>query len=444
MRSTWTTSWLAMMARADLNVFIEGRLVGVVDGANPSSLRFRYDDRWAADPDSTPLSVSMPLAVEDHTHRVVHSFLWGLLPDNDRVLARWASDFQCSATDVIALLSNVGAEVAGAAQYLPIGEDPDEAGPGAVVALTEADVAQRLRAVRRDTTAWHAARTSGRWSLAGAQGKIVLHRDADSGVWGEPSGATPTTHILKPAIGGMDDHDLNEHLCLEVARGLGLTVARTEMVQFDDERALVVRRYDRVPRDGRVLRVHQEDFCQALSIHPAHKYENEGGPSVADMVKVVRNTEPGDPTRDVGAVCQAVAFNWLILGTDAHAKNYSLLLSGAQVRLAPLYDIASALPYGDHPSKLRLAQKVGGTYRPDIIARRHWERLAAACGTNPDELISDIHTMIDRTPDVLSDTIRNASLTEDEGSAAGKLLDRLSTWLTSCRRSLESGADTTN
>lgn len=431
------------MASTDLDVFIDGRLVGIVDGANRSSLRFSYDDGWASDRASTPLSVSMPMAVEHHTHKVVHPFLWGLLPDNDRVLARWAADFQCSATDVIALLANVGAEVAGAAQYLPPGDDPDEAGPGAVEPLSGTDVAALLRAVRRDTTAWHGARTGGRWSLAGAQGKIVLHRDATTGQWGEPSGATPTTHILKPAIGGMGDHDLNEHLCLRVAGRLGLNVAHTEIVQFDDERALVVRRYDRLPRDRGVLRVHQEDLCQALSVHPARKYENEGGPSVADMVKVVRDTEPGDPTRDVEAICRAVAYNWLIIGTDAHAKNYSLLLSGAQVRLAPLYDIASALPYGDHPSKLELAQKVGGRYRPDIISRRHWVRLAADCGVEPDELISDIHSMIDRIPDVLADTARDASLTEDERTAAGSLLDRLSARLTHCRRSLESGTDRT-
>jgi len=423
------------MADTTLNVFIDGRLAGVVDGANRSRLRFRYDETWASDPVSTPLSVSMPLSVEDHTHSAVWTFLWGLLPDNDRVLARWASDYQCSATDVVALLSKVGAEVAGAAQYLPVDEAPDEAGPGSLELLSESDVAQILRAVRRDTTEWHAGRSGGRWSLAGAQGKIVLHRDDRTGQWGEPSGAMPTTHILKPAISGMDDHDLNEHLCLQVAGGLGLNVARTAIVQFDDERALVVQRYDRVPSDGRVLRVHQEDFCQALSVHPAKKYQNEGGPSVVDMVKLVRNAEPGDPTADVQAICRAVAYNWLILGTDAHAKNYSMLLSGAQVRLAPLYDIASAAPYDDHPSKLKLAQKIGGEYRPNVIERRHWERLAGDCGVNPDELISDIDQMIDQIPDTLSDTIRSASLTEDERSAAGKLLDSLSAWLTSCERS---------
>lgn len=161
------------------------------------------------------------------------------------------------------------------------------------------------------------------------------------------------------------------------------------------------------------------------------------------MVKLVRDAEPGDPTRDVEAICRAVAYNWLILGTDAHAKNYSLLLSGAQVRLAPLYDIASAAPYDLHRSRHTLAQKVGGEYRPSFIARRHWDRLAADCGVNPEELTGDIHTLIDRIPDVLSDTIRDASLTEDEGTAAGRLLDAISEWLTVCNRSLDSGPDAT-
>jgi len=203
------------------------------------------------------------------------------------------------------------------------------------------EVAALLRGLRRDSGAWHPNAQSG-WSLAGAQPKLALAYDELTRGWAIPSGSRATTHILKPAIVGLDDHDLNEHLCLAAARALGLRAADSKVVRFGSEQALVVRRYDRPLIDGVVVRVHQEDFCQALGVHPQRKYQSDGGPTVDDLVGVLGSA--GSQRDDIGHLLRAVAYNWLILCTDAHAKNYSLLLSGRQVRLAPLYDLASAPP----------------------------------------------------------------------------------------------------
>ncbi len=150
------------------------------------------------------------------------------------------------------------------------------------------------------------------------------------------------------------------------------------MRTFGGERALVVERFDRIVDDsGTVVRVHQEDPCQALRIHPDRKYEVDGGPGAEQLGRLIREVAGA---RDVARFFDALVYNWLVLATDGHAKNCSLLLSGHQVRLAPLYDVASALPHLDHPREARMAQKIGGEYRPSFIKRRHWERMARSLG----------------------------------------------------------------
>ena len=163
----------------------------------------------------------------------------------------------------------------------------------------------------------------------------------------------------------------------------------------------MVERYDRIVDDsGAVVRVHQEDLCQALSVHPDRKYEVDGGPGAEQLGRLIRDVA-GD--RDVARFFDALVYNWLVLATDGHAKNYSLLLSGHQVRLAPLYDVASALPHLDHPRKARLAQKIGGEYRPSFVQRRHWERLARSLGLGSAEAHARITALAERLPDALAD-----------------------------------------
>ena len=408
-----------------LSAHMGGRFVGNLDATDRRSLRFTYDPAYAADPASTPLSVSMPLRVSPYSHATVHPYLWGLLPDNDRVLERWAREFGCSSSDVAGILRGVGSDVAGAAQYVAPQTTPEESLAGGVKWLSAHDVAQFLRDLRRDTTTWH-AHPSGRWSLAGAQPKLALLHDRTTDRWGIPSGATPTTHIVKPAIGGLDDFDINEHLCLTAARRAGLVAATTAIRTFAGERALVVERYDRVIDDSAdIVRVHQEDVCQALSVHPDRKYEVDGGPGAEQLGRLIREVA-GD--RDAARFLDALAYNWLVLATEGHAKNYSLLLSGHQVRLAPLYDVASALPHLDHPRKARIAQKIGGEYRPSFIRRRHWERLARPLGLGPDEACARITALTERLPDAFADAAHASDLTVDERRIAGTIREQITRW----------------
>lgn len=406
-----------------LVVILNNFIAGTITRSHRGSLRFDYADDYRRRPDATPLSLSMPTEIASHPDRVVTPWLWGLLPDNEAVLARWARQFHVSASSPFSLLATqIGEDCAGAVRFAPL----DEANrvlsvSGDVSWLTEDEVAGRLRDLKEDTTAWLGRSFTGQFSLAGAQAKTaLLFRD---GRWGVPSGATPTTHILKPAVSGFDDHDLNEHLCLDAARRAGLLAVRTSVGRFGDETAIVVGRYDRVDRADEIIRVHQEDMCQALSVLPSKKYENEGGPGPADIAELLRRVMgPRDADVAVARFADALIWNWLIGGTDAHAKNYSLLLANKQARLAPMYDVASALPYGTHERRLRLAMKIGGDYRV-FPQHNSWPAAARDLGLKVDVLTSRVRELAAITPQAFADAANAAEIKDLDRALPARLVD---------------------
>jgi serine/threonine-protein kinase HipA len=368
------------MINNELCLLLGDQVAGRVTRLSGGKLVFEYDPAYAADSRATPISVSMPIRVTTHTDSHITPWLWGLLPDSDEVLNRWSQTFQVSSRSPFSLLSTpLGLDCPGNIRLVPpnqlpaVGGEPDLSD---VKWLTEAQVAQRLRDLTRDRTAWLGAKNSGRFSLAGAQAKTALL--LDGGRWGEPQGATATSHILKPAIKGLDDHDLNEHLCLTAMSAAGMVAVRSTVERFEDQSAIVISRYDRLVRSRHQLRVHQEDLCQALGVHPARKYQNDGGPGPKDIADLFRRVMPWQEAVDNTMILlDALIWNWIIAGTDGHAKNYSLLLMGDQIRFAPFYDVASALPYATIPEqKMRLAMKFGGSYLVNS-GSRPWARLAS-------------------------------------------------------------------
>lgn len=432
-----------------LTVLLSGNEIGTVHKDKINNLSFRYREDWRSSPGAIPLSVSMPLAAAEHGHSLIESFLWGLLPDNERVLDRWARRFQVSARNAFALIAHVGEDCAGAVQFIP----PDRVDslsstvPPVIEWLSEAQVAERLRLLRADHSVWRMGNDVGQFSLAGAQPKTALLFDQRR--WGVPAGRTPTTHILKPPTGDFAGHAENEHFCLALARAIGLPAAASRILSFDGEIAIVVERYDRLitarlaaaaraeagkasaldalAKAQPVLRVHQEDMCQALGIMPTAKYQNDGGPSPGDIINLLRDYS-SRPTEDIATFVDALIFNWLVAGTDAHAKNYSLLHgSSRRVRLAPLYDIASALPYDRlDPQRLKLAMKIGGKYRIRDIRARQWISLATENRLDADHLVSRVIGLAEHIANEASN-IRNRM--RDEG-ISHPIVDKLAHVLT--------------
>lgn len=389
---------------SELVVLLSDRVLGRISRQpRGGQLELTYDEEWRSRSDACPLSLSMPLTASAHGNDVVTSYLWGLLPDNEMILDAWAKRFQVSARNAFALLAHIGEDCAGAARFV-VPERVGVRAKGTIEWLRERDVAARLRALHRDPSAWRTSTDAGQFSLGGAQPKTALFFDGKR--WGVPSGRVPTTHILKPGAPHLDGHAENEHVCLLLAREAGLPVATSRVARFEDEVAICLERYDRVARGTDVVRIHQEDCCQALGVPPVDKYESTGGPGVRAITDLLRQ-QSTEAHEDIGTLIAAVAFNWIIAGTDAHAKNYSVLLGGGgAVRLAPLYDIASYLPYAGHQlRKLKLAMSIGGKHRLHDVGAYQWSKLARDVQRDEGEVRATIHAMCEAMPDHVSNVM---------------------------------------
>jgi len=417
----------------DLNVLLSNRLAGYLGRDAHGHPTFRYADSWRQTPGAYPLSLALPLTQDRAPAATLSAVLWGLLPDNEGLLQRWAARFHVSSRNPVALLSHVGEDCAGAVQFvrserLPAvlaGED-DRQEP-----LSTHDIAQRLQRIRLDQAAARQPDDVGQFSLAGAQPKIALMK-RDDGSWAIPAGRIPTTHILKPPSGDYDGFVENEVFCLRLAARLGMPAASTEMLRMEDAQAISVTRFDRVRTAQGWQRIHQEDFCQALGVMPHIKYQNQGGPGPADLARVLWE-HSGNPRADVERLLRALQFNHLIGGTDAHAKNYSLLI-GAQgkVRLAPLYDISSALPYPHlQHRKIKMAMKIGSHYRWWDVRLVDWEVTADAMKLDPQKALSDLYDMATQLPALAQQLHADLHAEGLRHPVLDRLLDAI---LTSCQR----------
>ena len=385
-------------ARAPLDVFLNARRVGRLRRLGGGAVDFRYDPGWLGWEHALPISNSLPLREDRYLGDPVIAVFDNLLPDPEPVRRRIAERIGAEGHDAYSLLARLGRDCVGALQILPEGQDPGPAGTVDGRPADDGEIAEKLRNLAiaplgLDDDAEF------RISIAGAQEKTALLRWKNQ--WHIPRGTTATTHIVKPQIGMLPNGiDLsrsveNEHLCLGLAAALGLPSAATEIADFDGERVLVVERFDRLwTGDGRLLRLPQEDCCQALSVPPSLKYDADGGPGMTDILDLLRGSD--DPEADRRLFVKAQIVFWLLGATDGHAKNFSIFLKpGGRFRMTPLYDVMSAQPSVDagrlRENGFRLALAVGDNrhYAIDTILPRHFAQTAAREGV-PAHAIDEI------------------------------------------------------
>jgi len=411
----------------NLTVLLADKVIGAVTQRVSGNYRFEYTSEWQRNPRHIPLSRSMPLQQHRHGTRPITNFMWGLLPENERILDEWANRFHVSARNPFALLAAVGEDCPGAVQLVP--PDVELDGRENVKRLSRSELEARVVALKNDPGAGRLAQDTGQFSLAGAQAKTALYRIKNS--WGIPQGRTPTTHILKPETGRIRHIASNEHFCLELARRLGLPAAISTVEVIADVPVIIVERYDRIRRSQGVLRVHQEDMCQALGVNPLRKYQSEGGPTIKHIMALL--LESANPNVDRDRFARAQALNFVIAGTDAHARNYSIVYApGGAFRLAPLYDVISDLPYASNRRKSSLAMGIDGRRLLGEIAPRHWEAMAADVGIEPDRMLGHVRDIIARAPEEAG-----ALLSELREQLSNETLDRLVKELTARCKGLE-------
>jgi serine/threonine-protein kinase HipA len=393
-------------AHAPLDVYLNGRLVGQFRREATGAAACEYDPRWLAWENAIPVSLSLPLREDRYVGEPVLAVFDNLLPDNADIRRRIAGRLGALGSDVHSLLAAIGRDCAGALQFLPSGSPPPQA----------AIEGRRVSDDEIGAIVDNLARTplglgddeNFRISIAGAQEKtgLLFHRRR----WLVPHGATPTTHILKPQMdvlaNGIDmSHSVeNEHFCLTLAAALGLPATRSEIADFAGRRVLVVERLDRLwTRDGRLLRIPQEDCCQALSRPAALKYQSDGGPGLRAVAELLKGSDA--PEEDRRIFFKAQVLFWLLGATDGHAKNFSIRLApGGRFRLTPLYDIVSAQPAVDarqlRRNQYKLAMSIGDNrhYVVDRIYPRHFRQDADAAGM-PAGAIDRIFTeIVDAAP----------------------------------------------
>lgn len=399
-----------------LDVFLNSRQIGTLSKQSSGAIYFAYHSDWLNWQHALPVSLSLPLQEDRYSGVKVLAVFENLLPDNETIRNRVAAKFHAEGTDPYSLLAAIGRDCVGAMQFLERGDKPDPADQLKGTALSEEQIAQKLKSLSSNPLGLEQDRDF-RISIAGAQEKTALLKRDNQ--WILPYGSAPTTHIFKTQIGQLSNGlDLtlsveNEYLCLKIARLYGLNVADATIEHFEGQTALVVERFDRKRlKDGQLIRIPQEDCCQALSITSAQKYQRDGGPGIEDIMKLLLASDV--PARDRAEFFKANVLLWLLGATDGHAKNFSLaLLPQGRFRLTPLYDIVSLQPSADdgqvRRNAYRLAMCVGNSnkYKVHDIRGRHLKQTGENVGLSSADIDTLFDEISDRSHDVLDKMTNN-------------------------------------
>ena len=387
-----------------LKVFLNNRLVGQLRRETSGAVSFQYDRSWLEWEFALPVSLSLPVREQTYIGAPVLAVFENLLPDNEALRRQVAARARANGTDAYSLLGAIGHDCVGALQFLHPDSEPTPVGTIDAVPVNDREITKilnNLATAPLGITEDQAFRIS----IAGAQEKTALLRWNDK--WCKPHGTTATTHIFKPSIGKLPNGvDLtasveNEYLCLKILSGLGLPSTNAQMETFGDRRVLVVERFDRLwTSDSRLLRLPQEDCCQALSVPPSRKYQSDGGPGIKEILELLRGSD--EPLSDQRLFLKANIVFWLLGATDGHAKNFSIFLSpGGRFRMTPFYDVISAQPSVDSRqipwNQFRLAMGFGATphYSMRKIAPRHFFETGERAGIGRDVTESIIEELLD-------------------------------------------------
>ena len=369
-----------------LKVYLKDSFVGWLSHeTNGDEYLFSYDDAYLANPVDGALSFALPLCDRKFDSARTYNFFANLLPPRI-VRQRLGASLHLSQHNVFGFLKAIGGDCAGAVSLYPEWVKPTPQAIERTRVLSDDEAVKILKSLKRRPL--YAAGEEGyRYSGAGAQNKLIARIEDGKVVL--PLYGTPSTHIIKPSADGFDDSVLNEFFCQRLAAEIGLSASHAEIVTLCGERYYVSERYDREIVEGKPRRLHQEDFCQVLSVDPETKYEADGGPSVASCMGAMRRMRM--PTTSQLAFIDSVLFNYFIGNADAHAKNISVVYHGGSAALAPLYDLVSTAVYPELSREM--AMGIGGDMGFAVITRESFCKMAGDCGVSPKLVLSRLDAM---------------------------------------------------
>ena len=402
------------MRLQSLMVAMNGEEIGTLYRDGDGAMSFQYATSWLQDVDARPISLSLPLRSERHRGTAVFNFFQNLLPDSDAILTRMQTRFQVATTHPFDLLAAIGRDCVGAIQLYPANSQLPPVTSMTATPLTESQIAALLAGYQTAPLGM-TEHNDFRISLAGAQEKTALLWF--QGRWQQPLGSSATSHIFKLPIGRLEHHNIdlsdsceNEWLCLQIAKAFGFEAANAELATFGDKKVLIVERFDRRwSQNGQwLMRLPQEDFCQAMGIAPALKYQADGGPGVADSMKLLMGSRLASADRETFFRTQILF--WMLAAIDGHGKNFSLFIeAGSSYRLTPIYDVLSAFPLfasgGIQEKKAKMAMALEGKnrqYHVSMIQPRHFISTAEKIGFSVPKTIEMMQQMADATEQVIT------------------------------------------
>ena len=351
-----------------LNVFFGQIRVGSLNIDGRRLFSFQYSKKWLTSPDAFQISISLPMQKDMFSHDKVKSFFSNLLPES-AVRELIAKRLGISAKNDFMLLKRIGGECAGAITILPESEIPESPDQYTYRSLSDKQLVDLIKHIPRRPLL--AGQEGIRISLAGAQEKLALfYKDPAFYI---PINGAPSNFILKPGMVHFQSSIENECFCMMLANAIDLNVPPVIIAQKETQKVLLIKRYDRILDNDVLIRLHQEDFCQAMGLSHELKYQADGGPGLKACFDLVRAYSV-NPIKDFQQLMQWVFFNYLIGNMDGHAKNLSFIYQAKQIRLAPFYDMMCTDIYEDLSQKF--AMKIGKENRPEWIMERHWKRFA--------------------------------------------------------------------
>lgn len=359
-----------------LNVFFGNKKAGSLESTENRGVIFVYDEKYLNDKTSVPLSASLPLQREEFSQKQCIPFFSGLLPEEDS-RKKIADYLHISETSTLKLLEALGGECAGLISILS--EDEDNLFSKETSYKLDSknyeplDDNRLLEFIEKmNTRPLIKADDKLRLSLAGAQEKLALAKI--NGEWYLPLNGSPSTHILKPTrTGSLSSLAQNEYICMKLAKSFGLPVPDVDLLNIAGKDVFVVERYDRIKEANSIQRLHQEDFCQALSIMSTSKYQNNGGPGIIDIFNTILKVCTV-PALESQKFLRYVLFNYVIGNCDGHGKNYSLIYKNNRIELSPLYDVVSTIIYSGLTEKLSM--KIGKHYEIQKVTQEDFSLLA--------------------------------------------------------------------
>lgn len=360
-----------------LAVYLGENLAGHLTSTADKGVVFSYNPIYLK-ADHPPISLSLPLSADEFSQKECLPFFEGLLPEGD-VKKRISDYLHISETSTLKLLQELGGECAGLVSILPESEENKTKNVYDFSFLNYEPLSEKKLAeyiVNINTRPLLKAKEKLRLSLAGAQEKLPL--TYVDGKYYLPKNGAPSTHIVKPTgNGNLSSLAANEYICTKLAEYCGLPTSKTVLKRIGYVEFLLISRYDRVCDGNHFSRIHQEDMCQALGILSDRKYQNDGGPSIADVYKLIKENTT-IPLLETRNFLRYVVFNLVIGNCDAHGKNYSLLFHNGAVRLAPIYDAVCTIVYPNLTRKFSM--KIGKHYEIKKINQDDFGVLAEEIG----------------------------------------------------------------